>query len=76
MKLSIIMILQLQLSWFSVSDTRTPSQSNIETFDSSGHNLKELINTLNIIKSGRVVEYDCVRDDFDEIQVRVSHIPY
>lgn len=57
------------MNWISVSDTRTPSQSNTETFDSSGHKLKELINNLDVIKSGRVVVYDCVKDDFEEIQV-------
>lgn len=54
---------------FVVSDTRTPSKSNADTFDSAGHDLKELINKYNAIESAKVVEYDCVTDDVDKIQV-------
>lgn len=54
---------------FSVSDTRTSSTSDINSFDSSGHNLIKLINDSNVIKSAKVVQYDCVTDDFDKIQV-------
>lgn len=54
---------------FSVSDTRTPSASNIDSIDSSGHNLIKLINDSNVIESAKVVQYDCVTDDYDQIQV-------
>jgi len=57
------------LNPFSVSDTRTPSTSDTNSFDSSGHNLFKLINDSNVIKSAKVVQYDCVTDDFDKIQV-------
>lgn len=57
---------------FSVSDTRTPSKSDINSFDSSGYNLIKLINDSNVIKSAKVVQYDCVTDDFDKIQVLFS----
>lgn len=57
---------------FSVSDTRTRSKSDIETFDSSGHRLKELVDNLNVIKSAKVVLYDCVIDDIEQIQVKLT----
>jgi len=57
------------LSLLSVSDTRTPSKSNIDSFDSSGQNLMILINDSNVIESAKVVQYDCVTDDVDKIQV-------
>lgn len=63
------------MSPFSVSDTRTPSKTNIELFDSSGYNLIQFINNSNVIESAKVVQYDCVTDDFDKIQVLFNIIP-
>jgi len=63
------------LSLLSVSDTRTPSESNIDSFDSSGQNLIKLINDSNVIESAKVVQYDCVTDDLDKIQVLFYIIP-
>lgn len=65
----------IMLNPFSVSDTRTPSNSNTDTFDYSGHNLIKLINDLNVIELAKVVKYDCVTDDFDQIQVLLNIIP-
>ncbi|XP_025190932.1 gephyrin [Melanaphis sacchari] len=62
----------IKVGILTISDTRTSSKSSIDSFDSSGHNLIKLINDLNVIESAKVVQYDCVIDDFDQIQAKMS----
>lgn len=62
----------IRVGILTISDTRTPSTSDINSFDSSGHNLIKFINDSNVIKSAKVVQYDCVTDDFDKIQAKMS----
>ncbi|XP_060843810.1 gephyrin isoform X1 [Rhopalosiphum padi] len=62
----------IKVGILTISDTRTPSASNIDSIDSSGHNLIKLINDSNVIESAKVVQYDCVTDDYDQIQAKMS----
>ncbi|XP_060857084.1 gephyrin [Metopolophium dirhodum] len=62
----------IKVGILTISDTRTPSKSNIDSFDSSGQNLMKLINDSNVIESAKVVQYDCVTDDIDKIQAKMT----
>lgn len=62
----------IKVGILTISDTRTPSKSNIDLFDSSGRNLIKLINDSNVIESAKVVQYECVTDDFDTIQAKMT----
>ncbi|XP_026817764.1 gephyrin [Rhopalosiphum maidis] len=62
----------IKVGILTISDTRTPSASNIDSIDSSGQNLIKLINDSNVIESAKVVQYDCVTDDYDQIQAKMS----
>ncbi|VVC25297.1 Hypothetical protein CINCED_3A010848 [Cinara cedri] len=61
----------IRVGILTISDTRTSSASNIQTFDFSGHNLKELINKFNVIESAKVIEYECIIDDIKQIQAKM-----